>query len=567
MNNGKNVIINHYDSVEHYQCALQEIKCLFETCPSELLLSVADENVKTKIKREREQILLIYEVNLFHYSMENINIFEKIKKKISQKYGQSVKVIMIALMNNKSLEDQLYLASQHECLFDWNNQTDINKLVYIDKNGVVQLITSEKGKNGFFMSKLLDEVEILHNIDNLVNNKRLLGLFSEKEINAIINQINEIGNEINLVQNEIKIAIEVSKYKEDNYIIAVYISFPYKSKEITYSYLMKQLEEIRKKGIIVKCINSYKSKQLLLKCSNKCYRCNHTIDPLTEYSYLCIKCKNKQYCKNCIKFFESFKKFGSQITILKEIEEFNTYLNNDIIDDLPCASHHLLMFIPPYIDSDFMDKYSFSIPTYIEYSSPSRGNNKCSLCDLLSCDKSEEITYPNHNFYYYNREEDDEVLDEIVYRELSVDNSLLNFYMYREHYQLTHARITTGYCPIFYCLVCHRYIDWECFIRFNAIVQLNKEEIFDCQYIRHNYDTDDYGYNEIFTVGRDIFDKQNEEAEEILNMDWYEDITKENILKIQQKGEIMIGNKKHKSNHPYIILQAKGIRLSYSDFK
>lgn len=134
-------------------------------------------------------------------------------------------------------------------------------------------------------------------------------------------------------------------------------------------------------------------------------------------------------------------------------------------------------------------------------------------------------------------------------------------------YKLTHARMTTGYCPIFYCLVCHRYIDWECFIRFNAIVQLNKEEIFNSQYIRHNYDTDDYGYNEIFTVGRDIFDKQNEEAEEILNMDWYEDITKEDILRIQQSGEIMIGNKTHKSNHPYIILQEKGIRLSYSDFK
>ena len=107
--------------------------------------------------------------------------------------------------------------------------------------------------------------------------------------------------------------------------------------------------------------------------------------------------------------------------MLKEIEEFNTYLNNDIIDDLPCASHHLLMFIPPDIDSDFMDKHSFSIPTYIEYSSHSRGNNKCSLCNILSCDKPYPIKNPHYrdDDYY-----DEDKVEPIYFRELSVDNSL-----------------------------------------------------------------------------------------------------------------------------------------------
>ena len=74
------------------------------------------------------------------------------------------------------------------------------------------------------------------------------------------------------------------------------------------------------------------------------------------------------------------------MTILNEIEDYNEYINNNIIDDLPCESNHLLMFIPPEIDKDFFIKNSYSIPTYLEYCSSSRYNNKCNFCNELGPD-------------------------------------------------------------------------------------------------------------------------------------------------------------------------------------
>ena len=44
------------------------------------------------------------------------------------------------------------------------------------------------------------------------------------------------------INNNIKISVEVSKYKEDEYIIAVYISYPIKCKELVYSDLNKKIE-------------------------------------------------------------------------------------------------------------------------------------------------------------------------------------------------------------------------------------------------------------------------------------------------------------------------------------
>ena len=176
-------------------------------------------------------------------------------------------------------------------------------------------------------------------------------------------------------------------------------------------------------GVKVESNLKYKSSIVILNLSNKCYRCKTIIDPSTEYSYLCIKCKNKQYCNQCINFFNSFKKFGSQLTILNEIEDYNEYINNNIIDDLPCESNHLLMFIPPDTnkkkDETTIIQYN-NLYVCLRYSSHNRNRKLCDLCNFLSPDLIE------------NQEHD--IKDNF---ELSVDNSLYLLYRRRKREKIS----------------------------------------------------------------------------------------------------------------------------------
>ena len=97
---------------------------------------------------------------------------EIVKNKKTEKFNQFFE----KKMDYARLEDIIFLSSQYEGLVDYNDMISTHQMIYIDKKGVIQLISSGKGINGIFMNKYLDEEEILNNIEQLVNNKAILPL-------------------------------------------------------------------------------------------------------------------------------------------------------------------------------------------------------------------------------------------------------------------------------------------------------------------------------------------------------------------------------------------------------
>ena len=87
--------------------------------------------------------------------------------------------------------------------------------------------------------------------------------------------------------------------------------------------------------------------------------------------------------------------------------------------------------------------------------------------------------------------------------------------------------------------------------------------------MRHNYENEDYKENELFRAGYTnvILGKPDDEIEKFIVTK--EGLTEESIKIInesQKTGEIQICSKLHKAWHPSIIIQGKGVRLSYRDF-
>ena len=161
------------------------------------------------------------------------------------------------------------------------------------------------------------------------------------------------------------------------------------------------------------------------------------------------------------------------MTILNEIEDYNEYINNNIIDDLPCESNHLLMFIPPDTnkkkDETTIIQYN-NLYVCLRYSSHNRNRKLCDVCNFLSPDLIE------------NQEHD--IKDNF---ELSVDNSL--YLLYRrpvERHRLNHKKRTSGnYSPLFFCVDCKNYFDWECFLQFNNYV--NIKDFYWKETLRYNF--------------------------------------------------------------------------------
>ena len=521
---------------------------------------------KIKCERENNQYLVLYMIDASSFSLTRVIQFEEIKKKCSLLYGNKVKLMLTATSSFGDYETEIFLNSQYDCLFFLYSFIDKKeKLVFIDNNGIIQLI-SPINQKGAQELQSIDEKYIINNIEKMINSQPLIIGFTKKEVNQYYNEMEKIIN-----SNELEIKNCVIKYLtcevpgKDITLINIELSFNEISDNTIklYQLIIEKLNKYIQLGITIETNLHRKPNKLKLTLTYQCYRCKHIIDRSTEYSYLCIKCKNKQYCNKCIKFFDSYKKFGSQLTILKEIEDYNTYINNNIIDDLPCESYHLLMFIPPEMDNTLLQKYSYSIPTYVEYTSPSRHNNKCDFCYELFGDEKYK---PNLSYEYDFDEYGDEVLSS-KYNDISPDNSL-NF-LYDEisdKYKLHHYKNVSGYCPVFYCLVCKKYFDWECFIRFNTYIQLNKEDYYNDQYLRYNYDNNIYnkGFSEV--KDNPNSKKENKEVEDFLNMINYSDYKKETVQILSKNGEIRKKEYTHRYNHPYIIIQAKGIKISYIDF-
>ena len=238
--------------------------------------------------------------------------------------------MLTAFSSYGDYETEIFLNSQFDCLFfsvSFNDRKET--LVFIDNNGIIQLI-SPINKKGAQKFQSIDEKYIINNIEKMINDQPLIIGFTKKEVNKYYNKIEKIIN-----SNELEIKNCVIKYLtcevpgKDITLINIELSF----NEITdntiklYQLIIEKLNKYIQLGITIETNLHRKPSKLKLILTYQCYRCKHIIDPSTEYSYLCIKCKNKQYCNKCIKFFDSYKKFGFQLTILKEIENYNTYIN------------------------------------------------------------------------------------------------------------------------------------------------------------------------------------------------------------------------------------------------
>lgn len=113
------------------------------------------------------------------------------------------------------------------------------------------------------------------------------------------------------------------------------------------------------------------------------------------------------------------------------------------------------------------------------------------------------------------------------------------------------------------------YIDWECFYRFNRYIYLRDDEYFDYQFLRHNYENEKYEKNEIFEDGTVNYGIKVWDWETIKTVQESETLTDECIAKIEEcnkTGIIEMDSKIHKVWHPYIIIQAKNVRLAYYDY-
>ena len=448
--------------------------------------------------------------------------------------------------------------------------------MYIDSNGIIHLINK---KNSLCRSKYIDEKDIISKIELLLDNKPIIRKFNKQELDNWNKEFIDFCNNNKYNFEEVLFGFTIKEYifqiKEDeSYFINVFVIYEHILNRSKINEVMEQLSYFFKKyidqGVLVTFNVFYKENKLTLKLNNICYKCKIVIDRKTRYSYLCIKCTNegvvKQYCERCVRFFDSFKKFGSQLTILNDIEEYNKYLNNHTLDDKPCNNEHLLLFLPIIrkviengsteyqINNDEKDISFFTdLPTYLEYTSPSRHNQQCDACYVLSD---------------YERKSDSYDAD---YNYASFDNSLFDYYTQDGLYnEMRHLQRTTGtYTPLFYCVVCNLYLDWECFSRFHRYIGLYEHEFYDYQYLRHNYENKHYKENELFRGGYTnvILGKPDDEIEKFIVTK--EGLTEESIKIInesQKTGEIQICSKLHKAWHPSIIIQGKGVRLSYRDF-
>ena len=328
------------------------------------------------------------------YQLSNLNVFQSIREKCKKKYGNKVKLVLVTDINkcyfdddywSRNFEDSLFLFKQYHCVFQ--KQFIIAGITFVDSNGVIKYIIPQLGD-----SPLIEE-EIMYYIDLLVNTNNIITLFPE---NLMFQYKKELLDIINMFNRQVKTyEFQLVNYyyaKEDLYYFLIEITadnFQGKQDFINNIPLIKNyLQKYIDLGIIVRALIMYKP-PITLILNKQCYRCKCSIDTTKEYSYVCVKCKNKQYCNKCIHFFDSFKKFGSQLTILKEIEEYNTYLNNGIIDDLPCEHHHLLMIFSPLEEKEKADiiTLNIEIPTYVEYTPSNRDSNKCWYCEFYFPDE------------------------------------------------------------------------------------------------------------------------------------------------------------------------------------
>ena len=520
---------------------------LFDTLPETITFFSASGHRELLIKRERNQFLIFYSVTRRNCQLSNLNIFQSLREKCKKKYGNKVKLVLVTGIlrcnfhdENWSwhFEDSLFLFKQYNCVFQ--KAYTIEGITFVDSNGVIKYIIPQFGH-----SPLIEE-EIMYYIDLLVNTNNIITLFPEKLFLQYKKELLEIIHIFDQKMNTFNLMLFTYYYaKEDLYFFQLEITldnFQGKQDCINNIPLIKEyLQKYIDLGIIVRALFMYKP-PITLTLNKQCNRCKCSIDTTKEYSYVCVKCKNKQYCNKCIHFFDSFKKFGSQLTILKEIEEYNTYLNNGIIDDLPCEHHHLLMIVSPLEEKEKKDiiTLNIEIPTYVEYTPSNRDSTKCRYC-----------------YYYFPDEYIRDSVQQYTDYELSPDNSLYEYYSERRQpYALHHFQRGCGnYSPLFSGFNTDDefyYSCWECMIYTSTFIKLKDTELYEDTFLRHYY------CNSVYEKDKEIeLLRPNKELKEIIEEHKHFN-NYDGRLKNLEKNK----DRCFKKSRYLLIIQNKGIQLS-----
>ena len=172
-----------------------------------------------------------------------------------------------------------------------------------------------------------------------------------------------------------------------------------------------------------------------------------------------------------------------------EIEEFNKYIHNKEDDGKKCNLYHLIIFLSP-TSEDYLINSSPYFSTYLEnsyyYDSSIRFPScVCDFCSIFTqadnFDESylDDIDLDNKDIHCKNCGD-------------SIDLSFISNSPLRLVTYLNQVRTINSNGPLFYCLICNKYIDWVCLSLFHQL-ELKDWQKFSIRYLTQHNDID---YNE-----------------------------------------------------------------------
>lgn len=279
-------------------------------------------------------------------------------------------------------EDKEYLKNKYNIIFcSIKNQMEeysTHQHIYIDENGIMAIHHSLTYSN----ESSIQTEKIINTIEQLLQHQKINTWISEEMAIAIHEKIKKFTKTYPLSQFDIKeLSIYDYYYEEDenapnNFLaqlsISGYLLYHEKENFTKFKTIFEDFfkHEIQNHYLQINSYVNYQNRKYKFYILKKCSRCNIKISE-SDGSYICYKCnqasKPKQFCVNCIKQKNSYKKFENYDTIKEEIENFNLYINNYETDDSSCEKEHLLIFIPPF-GYKFIDQMYYVTSHFQTYS-------------------------------------------------------------------------------------------------------------------------------------------------------------------------------------------------------
>lgn len=312
-------------------------------------------------------------------------------------------------------EDKEYLKNKYNIIFCAINSHNLNsesqEHIYIDENGVMVIHHCYN----YINEASLETSKIIHTIEQILQHKKINNWISEKMTMDIHEKVKNFTKTHPFSQFGIKdleieeFYLEEDEYAPNNFLAKLSIAgrLLYNEKEnftkfkTVFENFFKN--EIQNNYVQMDSYVRYQKRKYTFYNLEKCSRCNIKISE-SDPSYICYKCnqalKPKQYCVNCIKQQNSYKKFENYETIREEVEKYNSYINNLETDDSPCEKEHLLIFIPPF-GYKFIDQMYYVISHFQTFSQYNRTDEEIFVQYGSACNYyCQENLFEEHPKYF-----------------------------------------------------------------------------------------------------------------------------------------------------------------------